>query len=281
MKNTVFVTVGLPASGKSTWARETWESNPDRFKLVSRDELRSMLDSKKWSEKNEKFVEKVRDFIILQGIADGKDVIVHDTNFGKNVDEIRALVAGKADVSVVDFTDVPLQECIDRDRKRGEKSVGEKVIKRFYNQFLKVTPEKPDFIADAPDIIICDLDGTLALMNGRGPYDPTGYENDILNMPVAHVLHSVRAEVIFVSGRKDTYREQTQNWLNSKGFGGRPLFMRKGDDDRNDAIVKKEIYEAEIKGKYNVLFCLDDRNRVVQGWRDLGLTVFQVADGDF
>ena len=57
--------------------------------------------------------------------------------------------------------------------------------------------------------------------------------------------------------------------------------MRQAGDNRDDRIVKREIYEREIKGRYNVRFVLDDRNKVVALWRDLGLPCFQVADGDF
>jgi hypothetical protein len=57
--------------------------------------------------------------------------------------------------------------------------------------------------------------------------------------------------------------------------------MRKTDDNRKDCIVKKEIYETFIKDKYNVLFVMDDRNQVVNMWREQGLTCFQVADGNF
>jgi hypothetical protein len=57
--------------------------------------------------------------------------------------------------------------------------------------------------------------------------------------------------------------------------------MRQTDDNRKDSIIKEEIYDAHIRGKYNVLFVLDDRDQVVQMWRSLGLTVLQCNEGDF
>lgn len=57
--------------------------------------------------------------------------------------------------------------------------------------------------------------------------------------------------------------------------------MRPAGDQRDDRIVKEEIYRREIEGKYNVRFILDDRDKVVRRWRELGLPCFQVADGDF
>jgi len=57
--------------------------------------------------------------------------------------------------------------------------------------------------------------------------------------------------------------------------------MRATGDNRKDSIVKKEIYEGIIKPVFDVKFVLDDRNQVVEMWRSLGLTVLQVADGNF
>ena len=57
--------------------------------------------------------------------------------------------------------------------------------------------------------------------------------------------------------------------------------MRKTGDNRKDCIVKRELFDAHIKDKYYIDFILDDRNQVVNMWRELGFTVMQVADGNF
>ena len=57
--------------------------------------------------------------------------------------------------------------------------------------------------------------------------------------------------------------------------------MRKLDDKRRDDIVKKELFDENIRGRFNVKFVIDDRNRVVDMWRQIGLTCFQVEEGDF
>ncbi len=87
--------------------------------------------------------------------------------------------------------------------------------------------------------------------------------------------------IILLSGRMDTYRPQTESFLTKNSVPHSHLWMRAEGDMRKDSIIKREIYEREIAGKYNVLFVLDDRNQVVDMWRSLGLTVFQVAEGDF
>ncbi|MGV8142933.1 MAG: hypothetical protein ACP5NS_04870 [Candidatus Pacearchaeota archaeon] len=125
-------------------------------------------------------------------------------------------------------------------------------------------------------------------MNGRSPYDASTCENDIANLPVLNLIgvynYHLGYTTIFVSGRMDKYREQTKSWLNKNvvGYSDRmPLFMRRTDDYRKDFEVKEEIYHLEIEGIYDVEFVLDDRNQVVDMWRKLGLTCFQVAKGDF
>lgn len=59
------------------------------------------------------------------------------------------------------------------------------------------------------------------------------------------------------------------------------LFMRKDGDFRPDWEVKKEIYEKELKDKYEILGVFEDRTQVVQMWRSLGLTCYQVCEGNY
>lgn len=87
-------------------------------------------------------------------------------------------------------------------------------------------------------------------------------------------------EIIYLTGRPDNYRAQTEAWLSAHGQLS-PLFMRKAGDHRTDDVVKKEIYEREIAPFYAIAFALEDRSRVVALWRSLGIPCFQVADGEF
>ncbi len=56
--------------------------------------------------------------------------------------------------------------------------------------------------------------------------------------------------------------------------------MREEKDHRQDAIIKKEIYDREIKGKFNVLFAVDDRKQVKRLWVKEGIFVFDVNQTD-
>ena len=288
MSKQIILTKGLPGCGKTTWCKQLQADNPGQYKHVSKDDLRAMLDGGKWSGGNEKLVIKARDMLINLALDAGKHVLIDDTNLN-SVHEmhIRDLVKARGDttVEIKDFTDVPLETCIERDLKRPD-SVGEKVIRKMYNEWLRPTPPKIERDPALADCIVCDLDGTLALLNGRDPYNASTCEQDGLNTAVYETLSRFSDDyrdhqVILVSGRMDTYRPQTEAWLMKHNVPHSALYMRPKGDMRKDVLIKQEIYERQIKGKYNVLFILDDRQQVVDGWRSLGLTVFQVAEGDF
>ncbi len=275
----VLMTKGLPASGKSTWAKQLIEKNPNAYKRINKDDLRAMLDNGKYSNEAEKYVLQVLDTLVLMAIEKGKHVIIDDTNLApKHEARIRELIKGKAELVIQDFTDVPLETCIERDSKRLA-PVGEQVIKQMYNQFLKPKREVIEIIEGLPSAIICDIDGTLALLNGRNPYDASSCENDELNNVVASLLKD--KTVLLVSGREDKYKEQTEKFLSKHHIEYSSLWMRATGDFRKDANIKTEIFENNIRGKFNIEFVLDDRNQVVNMWRSIGLTCLQVADGDF
>ena len=275
----VILCKGLPGSGKSTWAKKLIDDHPGQYKRINKDDLRAMLDNGKFSKQNEDFVVAVRNQVLLMALENGKNVIIDDTNLHPIHEQtIRELVKGIAEVIIQDFTNVPLETCIKRDLNRSA-SVGEKVIRDMYRQFLAPKPEPSPWQAGLPSAIICDLDGTLCLMDHRNPYDASRCDEDRVNPVVASLL--VGKTVLLVSGREEKYREPTLKFLTKHNIQYQALWMRKTGDRRKDAIIKQEIFDTHIRGVYNIEFVLDDRNQVVALWRSLGLTCLQVADGDF
>jgi len=142
--------------------------------------------------------------------------------------------------------------------------------------------------SDLPKAIICDIDGTLALLGNRSPYDASTSEEDVLNHPVANILEvysqqkSFEITVLLITGREDMYRPQTIAWLAAHKIPYNQLYMRKSGDKRKDTVIKKEVYTKHIQDTYDVLFVLEDRNQVVEMWRkELRLTCLQVEYGDF
>lgn len=280
---TLYMTVGLPASGKTTWAKAKMAEHPGAYKRVNKDDLRAMIDNGKWSRENEKFVLAVRDLFVSEALKTGKHVIVDDTNLApKHHDRLRQIAReNSAAFEVQDFTAISVDECVERDRKRAN-YVGEKVIRGMYAQFIAAPVPVIQADPDLPWCVIVDVDGTTAIMNGRGPFDWHSVHTDVPNEPVCHLVRGIQDKVIYVSGRDEVCRVGTEKWLFDQSvIAGADLYMRPAGDQRDDRIVKEEIYRREIEGKYNVRYVLDDRDKVVRLWRSLGLTCLQVADGDF
>jgi predicted kinase len=257
-----------------------------------------MLDAGKYSKDNEKLVLLLRDMLILEALRTGKNVIVDDTNLNpQHEKDIRTLV--KTHISrpiqfIVKTFDTHMDECIERDLKRA-KSVGADVIiqmaKRWLKPYKVCIPElnhSEIITSNKPLCIIYDLDGTAAIMGDRSPYDASKcYEIDRPNYALLSVLLCMTyAEKPFtfiaLSGRSSKYRDTTVRFLDTYGFPYSALFMRQDEDSRKDAVVKKELYEKHIQGKYNVLVVFDDRDQVVDMWRkELNVPCFQVNYGDF
>ncbi len=265
---------GLPASGKSTYAKKLVDDQG--YKRINKDDLRTMIDNGKWSKDNEKEIISIRDNQVWTWLLQGHNVVVDDTNFSQ--DHIKCLtgIANSIEPSPeveVKFIDTPLYECIERDSKR-EKPVGKKVILNMYNQYLRkppVTKYNPELLS----CIICDIDGTLAYMNGRSPYDYSKVSTDLPNTNLTRILSQFKDIPLFIfTGRKPSCRVETGTWLYENRVEYSQLVMRKSeDDDRPDEVVKKEFYEEHIKGKYNVIAVFDDRPKVIRMWKELGLFV--------
>ena len=275
---------GLPASGKSTYAKELSKQG---WKRVNKDDLRSMIDGGIWSKENEDIILLVRDNIINISLHRGFNVVVDDTNFSPEHEKnLRSLSEVHGAEFKVKLFDVPLKECIERDAKRTIGHVGKKVIIDMYNKYLKKEPTYIPLNENLPNCYIFDIDGTLAKMGDRKFYEWKKVGLDTPNDPVISLYNNLRkssatATFIILSGRDEECRPETEEWLRKNVGFYDVLLMRPKGDMRKDFIVKNEIYDAHIKDKYNVLAIFDDRNQVVELWRSLGLPCLQVADGDF
>ena len=218
--------------------------------------------------------------MILMAIEKGKHVIVDDTNLAaKHELRIKQLIKGKAELVIQDFTDVPLKTCIERDLKRPA-PVGERVIRNMHKQFLVQVSTYIEN-TELPKAIIVDIDGTLAKMNGRSPYDLSKVKEDACNSVVKGLVNAYSETVIILSGRDGICKQDTIDWLKQNEIKYDELFMREEGNKEKDAIIKRKMFDQNIRGKYFVEYVLDDRNRVVEMWRSMGLTCLQVADGDF
>ncbi|GAA2705880.1 AAA family ATPase [Micromonospora olivasterospora] len=295
----LIATRGLPASGKTTFARTLQPS----VVRVNRDDLRRMLHGERlftqWAEAQVTRAQRAQVEALLRGRV---SVCVDDTNLRARTlrDWARLAADCGAGFEVHDFTDVPLDECLRRDAARPEADrVGEEAIRRLHHRYLadrplplpvpEVAPGGPARVHDArggpPEIVLVDIDGTVALNVSRSPYDMTRVGEDVPNDAViaaVRAMHAAGYGVVFCSGRDASARADTVAWLaRHVRVPYLALHLRAIGDSRKDAVVKREIYEREIRPRYRVAGVFDDRMQVVRMWRALGLTVFQVAEGDF
>ena len=300
----LLILVGAPGSGKSTFARYFLRTE-DNWIRVNRDDFRLMqFGDSLMIPFYEERISKMVEASVLTLLKSDTNVIIDATNTSlRTIQDMIHTYTEYADISFKVF-DLPVDELVKRCDKRYEetgKFISKSVVERNVAN-LKHTLEKFDFVPiprkvqvattsyatqdkNLPKAVICDLDGTLSLLNGRDPYNAATCDNDLLNEPVAATLKMAKQrgyQVILLSGREDKFREPTVRFLDKHQIGYDLLLMRTSNDFRKDNIIKRELFEGEIQGKYFVEFLLDDRNQVVDMWRkDLHLPCFQVNYGDF
>lgn len=304
MKLTVLI--GLPASGKTRWTMENRKPNDI---VVCRDDIR-MSNYGIWHGDpiDENHVTKMERQQMIAAFENGYSVISANTNLNKtNVQRMVDLAAQfGAEVEYVYF-ELPPATCIEYDKHR-DKKVGAKVINRMAKKAgindkgwipkheyycHEITPyvNKPAL----PNAIIVDIDGTIAIKSDRSPYDYSRVFEDDLSENVAMVIHWINGyretdnvdvpKIIFLSGRSNDCREETERWLEEKFWAEDEeveLYMRPSEDPNTaDFIVKDRLFDKYVADSYNVVGVFDDRRQVVEMWRSKGLTVFDVAGNKF
>ena len=302
---------GISGSGKSTWARMQFAT------VVSRDDLRDIYAPvhrenpeayyalhKDVLSRHEQTITVMQDALIAGLLKAGKDVIVDNTNIEWKYVKALAKIGYRygAEVEVKVF-DVDLGTAMMRDEFRGRNGgrwVGNDVIKKQHERFSKnknmtldpvFVPEPYNGTPDKPKAFLVDIDGTLAHMNGkRGPFEWHNVHLDDVDDTIADIVEFLRAgshdygsgwKVIVMSGRDESCREITAEWLSDHGISYDHLFMRPEKDMRPDNIVKAELFDTYVRDNFDVQFVLDDRDQVVEMWRRMGLKVLQVDEGDF
>lgn len=312
---TLYIFRGLPGCGKSTQAREMQAALGGI--VVERDEIRFTLYGTYYNPDliDEKLVTEYQNTLIDMSLQMRMNVYVSDMNLRNSY--VKRLIEKAwefdGEYEIIDMTDVPLDVCLSNNespsRQVQGKVVDRVVIRDLYERFIarkghplpvnftgvKISGKQwQSYVPDTskPNATIWDIDGTLALMNGRGPFDEHLVNTDKPNKAVFEMM-SASAEredvIVIMSGRTEGCREMTEQWLLQHApwldyhwAGVRwQLYMRAVGDMRGDDIVKHELFYQHVAPRYNVRYVTDDRNKVVKMWRAIGLTVAQVAEGDF
>lgn len=132
---------GIPASGKTFWAKQWVLEDPEHRIRVNQDDIRLML-GKYWVPSREKLVQEIQFDAILEALSRGFDVVIDNTNLNKKVlDGFDRLIKTFKDYEIEykDFFDTPLSVCIERDKNR-DLQVSEKIIRNFYNNYKDIYP---------------------------------------------------------------------------------------------------------------------------------------------
>ncbi len=291
--NKIILTIGISNSGKTTWVNELCQLG---LVNLNRDALRAdhftksgNLSDYKYTKQKEKDITKMQ-FTMATNYADlGYTIVVSDTNLNPETRQRWLEWASENNYLYEEKVfDVEPHTCKNRNIKR-EYSVPPHVIDQQYLQMRKYLglPTTYEYQAGLKESIIIDLDGTVADMVGvRQPFDWDKVGQDKRHQDIIDLVETLNDSglyPIFLSGRDGICERDTRIWINQNldvNFGYK-LFMREAGDMRADSIVKEELFDKHIRGKYNVKYVIDDRDQVVQRWRAMGLRVLQVANGSF
>lgn len=283
------ITVGVSASGKSTYAAELVKQG---FTEINRDWIRFNLvkpgqnwSNYKFNKTNEGEVTKIHGQMIMEAYVRGDNIVISDTNLNAGRREALAstLKGLGYEVEIKPFY-VSRETAIKRDNLRAN-GVGQDVIYRQigqWNEFVDRVTYVPD--ESLPKAVIFDVDGTIAEMNGRGPFDWHRVGEDKPREFVIQMLRNYAQMgyvIIVCSGRSDECAAQTSFWLD-KHVGHmfwHHLWMRRAGDYRKDNAVKEEIFWTHIAHRYNIVACVDDRPQMIRLWHELKIpNVIAVAD---
>jgi predicted kinase len=276
---------GLPASGKSTIAKEIIHNAGGGNVRINADLLRSMLHCDIFSSKNESITKGAMECLARESLSAGLNVIVDNTNLGDSHRERWSGIAKEynARFEVVDLTSVPIEECWQRNRERSP-NVPEHVITEMALQYK---------LWDIGPTVICDVDGTISDTSNRvhyvrGPKEARDWKSffegilfDHARLDILSLINNFRGRgyfVAFVSGRSEKYREVTMSWFARKGIYAPVLLMRQAHDHRPDTDVKRDILHKYFL-KQDVLLVLDDRPSVLRMWESEGLRTIDVGNG--
>ena len=141
----IILTRGIPASGKSTWAKQEVLKDPEHSIRINRDDLRNM-SGQYWVPAREDYIKACKGTMLMNAINFKFDtIIIDEMNLNpKESGELKGEIAMVNDafkggqdkyvVEIKDFTDVPLDVCLERDSKR-ENPIGEDVIRGIFNKY--------------------------------------------------------------------------------------------------------------------------------------------------
>lgn len=143
----IILTRGIQGSGKSTWAKQWAEEDPEHRVRFNNDDIRNML-GKYWVPSREGLIKSMKENFLGYSMSKGYDIIIDNMNLNpKEVGFYENIIKHhntaetpsgdkleyQYNLEFVDFK-TPLEVCIERDSKR-ENPIGAGVITSTYNRY--------------------------------------------------------------------------------------------------------------------------------------------------
>lgn len=289
--------IGISASGKSTYVKEhatpgsvIINNDSARRRFVGINPEDNLWDYYKFDKNVESQVKSEIDALINHALYNDKDLWIDNTNLtvakNKHLKEFLEQLGYEVhfhNLNTSSNINTYLYNNQQRVNRLKPSVINDQYIRACINNYVNF--ETGDRVQAR--IALVDIDGTVAdHFNERSPFDWSKVSND---RPRPYVIETLKALynfgsidfIQFLSGRESICYDDTMIWLqNVAGFDmtRHRLLMRQRKDNRKDVIIKSEIYENCIKGKYEIKFVFDDRNQVVDYWWDQKLPVFHVGD---
>lgn len=275
------------------------EDDPSRV-IICRDEIRAAR-GKYWIPDQEDYISDIEEFEVRSAIKHGLSPIIDATNLNpKTIEKWEKLsVELDIDLEKVYLPYISFKEALERDVKRGQeggRAVGEKTLRSFYKRYYwdqyekevygcKQPSTEPD--NSLPSAVIFDLDYTVMYRQNRGPFEYAKADTDKVDPRAKWMIQRWIDDgitIIFLTGRDATNESINairkalgieRIKIDGKYFPYEILGRTKGDF-RSSVIVKKELYEKEVEGKYNVIMAFDDDQEVVDMYKSKGLFASKV-----
>jgi predicted kinase len=291
----IIVLVGCPGSGKSTFSKTFIENNQnDNIVYINQDSQgREHLE------------------IFYDAVKNKSNIIVDRMNFNK-IQRDRYLDPAKKQGYTTHIVVIHENKatCLKRCEERKQhptittKEHREQAINMFFQKYERPLKNEADIVEylypenkENTTCIIVDIDNTLSDATHREHYlegpkkNWTAFFNEMnkdpLNKWCRDIMHAFlygrsTISLVLCSGRPDTYKQVTKDWLEENKVFYDYLFMRQGNDSRADNIIKEVILDFEILTRFKeVLFCIDDRMQVINMYRERGLTVLDCKGNTF
>lgn len=288
----LIICVGLPASGKSFWARKMVETDPEHYVRVNYDDLRIMLVGEKnlWrrtktNEAVEPIVVAASKMLVTELLSQHFNVIVDNTNLSEKTQSMWNRFAFKHsdEFEIKDFRDISLATCLERDAKRTP-SVGARVVREMYDRYIKPTYQVIQHNDALSNCIIVDLDGVLAdFSQTRGSYEWDKIHLDKVNQSILEMVNLYKKDhkiIIITSRDKGICEGPTLKWLKDNKISYDEIYFRSDESRKKNIssdLVKKDLYTRFVEPRFNVTLVLEDYEPNVFMFRKLGLTVFKVC----